>query len=144
MKERRTIGSPGADGRGFEDFDIRRDAGIVGKDETKVRRQHPDHNGLMVAVTDGAADDGGVRAKAAGPDAVGEDDGAGRVFKVVFGTEEAPQCGSRAEQWQEVRGDVGDFDLLGGTVAGKGAIGNPDARDLIELGGSLAEVEDLK
>ena len=75
---------------------------------------------------------------------MGEDNGAGRVLKVVFGTEEAAERRPRAEEWQEVRGDVGDFDLLGGAVARKGAIGNPDAGDLIELRGSLAKMEDLK
>ena len=144
MKECGTISSPGANRDGLEDFDIGRDAGIVGKDEAEVRGQHPDHRGSMAAVTDGAADDRGVEAKAAAPDAVGENDGAGRVLKVVFGTEEAPQRGPRTEQWQEVGGHVGDFDLLGGAIAGEGTIGNPDAGDLIELRGSLAEVVDLK
>ena len=144
MKEGGTISSPGANGDGLEDFDIGRDAGIVGKDKAEVCGQHPDHCGSMAAVTDGAADDRGIEAKAAGPDAVGEDDGAGRVLKVVFGTEEAPQRGLRAEEWQEVGGHVGDFNLLGRAVAGEGTIGNPDAGDLIELRGPLAEVVELK
>jgi hypothetical protein len=135
---------PGADGEGFVDVGIGRNAGVVGKEEAEAGGENADDGGFVTAKADELADDRRVGAEAADPDGVGEDDDVGRVGEVVFGAEEAAERGARAEEGQEVGGGVGDFDLLGVAFAGEWAVGDPDARDLIELFGALAEVVELE
>src|SRR5262249_29928701 len=144
VKKARTIGLPRADEDRLEDLHIRRDARIVGEDEAEVRRKNSNNRGSVATVADRAADDGGIGTKAASPHTMGEDDGAGGVLEVVFGAEEAPQRGACAEERQEIAGDLGNFHLLGGAVAGKRAIGHPNAGNLIELRGALAKMKDLE
>ena len=63
VKEGGTVGLPRPDGDGVEDFDVGRNAGIVGKDEPEACGQHADHRGAMLAVADGATDNRGSEPK---------------------------------------------------------------------------------
>ena len=90
------------------------------------------------------ADDRRVGAEAANPGCVGKDEGVGGVGGVVLWGEEAAERGAGAEEGQEVRGGVGDFDLFGIAFAGEGSVGDPDTGELIELRGALAELVELE
>ena len=144
MQEGGALRIPGADGDGFIDVGIGRDAGVVRKEEAEVCGEDADDGGFVPAKADELADDGGVGAEAADPDRVGEDDDVGGVGEIVFGAEEAAEGGTGRDEGQEVGGGVGDFDLLGIAFAGEGTVGDPDAGDLIELFCALAEVVELE
>jgi len=69
----------------------------------------------------------GSEPKTASPDAVGEDDGAGRVLEVILRTEEAAEHGARQRSGRKLEVTSATLILFCGAVAGECAVGDPDA-----------------
>jgi len=82
----------------------------------EVARQDTDDGDILLVGTELFADDVGVTAVAALPEAVAENDDGGTIDDGLLGEEVAAEDGAHAEGGEEIGGDKADGDLLGALV----------------------------